>query len=124
MMTSADRTVQLPGLATPGGTDGESHVWVYFGRMRGKRRNFVRPRTFALVMAFCASFIGVFLISIPSLFADAPLSTRLFLIGSFGASATLLYGAPQAQFAQPLKHCLWPAHSSIRGSHGLQALWR
>jgi CBS-domain-containing membrane protein len=55
----------------------------------------------AVAVAFCASFIGVFVISIPSLYADAPLSTRLFLIGSFGASAALLYAAPHAEFAQP-----------------------
>ena len=100
MTTRADRNV--PGVATPS-TDRRraSPLGVYFGRMRGKPRSLVRPRAFAVVMAFCASFIGVFVISIPSLSADAPLSTRLFLIGSFGASATLLYGAPHAEFAQP-----------------------
>ena len=102
MTTRADRNVRLPGMATPS-TDGRraSPLGVYFGRMRGKPRSHVRPGTFTVVTAFCASFIGVFVISIPSLSADAPLSTRLFLIGSFGASATLLYGAPHAEFAQP-----------------------
>jgi CBS domain-containing membrane protein len=54
-----------------------------------------------VVVAFCAGLIAIFLISIPSLYSDLPVSSRLFLIGSFGASAALLYGAPRAEFAQP-----------------------
>jgi CBS-domain-containing membrane protein len=78
-----------------------SPLAMYFGRMRGKPRSVSRPRMSAIVVAFCAGLIAMFLISIPSLYSDLPVSTRLFLIGSFGASAALLYGAPRAEFAQP-----------------------
>lgn len=74
---------------------------VYFGRMRGKPRSFVRPRASAVVVTLFATFISIFVISIPTIGGNAPLSAKLFLIGSFGASAALLYAAPQAEFAQP-----------------------
>ena len=73
----------------------------YLSRMRGIPRSYVRPGAQAMVVTFCATFIAIFVISIPSIYGDAPLSTRVFLIGSFGASATLLYAVPQAEFAQP-----------------------
>jgi CBS-domain-containing membrane protein len=52
-------------------------------------------------LTFAATFVGIYLISIPALFPSWPLSTKLFLIGSFGASAMLLFAAPRAEFAQP-----------------------
>jgi CBS-domain-containing membrane protein len=55
----------------------------------------------AVVAAWCAGFIAIYLISVPSLYPSWPLSTKLFLVGSFGASAALLYGAPHSPFAQP-----------------------
>jgi CBS domain-containing membrane protein len=54
-----------------------------------------------VLLSWSAAAIGIFLIAIPSLYVDLPVSTRLFLIGSFGASAALLYGAPHSDFAQP-----------------------
>ncbi len=54
-----------------------------------------------VLLTWSAGFIGIFLISIPSLYPDLPVSTKLFLIGSFGASAALLYAAPLSDFAQP-----------------------
>ena len=68
---------------------------VYFGRMRGTgSRTRTRQPISVLVLRFAAAAIGIFLIAIPSLYPDIPLSTRLFLAGSFGVSAALLYGAP------------------------------
>lgn len=54
-----------------------------------------------VLLTWGAAAIGIFLISIPNLYPGLPLSTKLFLIGSFGASAALLYGAPPSEFAQP-----------------------
>ncbi len=79
-----------------------SPLEVYFGRMRGSTPRVVtRHRISSVVWAWCAGFVGIYLISIPSLYPGWPLSTKLFLIGSFGASAALLYGAPHSPFAQP-----------------------
>jgi CBS-domain-containing membrane protein len=76
---------------------------VYVGRMRGgsSRPAVGRAPLPVVLLAMCAGFIGIFLISIPSLYSDLPASTKLFLIGSFGASAVLLYAAPKSEFAQP-----------------------
>jgi CBS-domain-containing membrane protein len=75
---------------------------VYFGRMRGSAPRPVTDRRLSvLAFAWCAGFVGIYLISLPSLYPGWPLSTKLFLIGSFGASAALLYGAPHSPFAQP-----------------------
>lgn len=83
-----------------------SPLAVYFGRMRGSTPRIVtRHRLSAVVWAWIAGFIGIYLISVPSLYPGWPLSTRLFLIGSFGATAALLYGAPHSPFAQP-RHLL------------------
>ena len=75
---------------------------VYLRRMRGTapRGGNRRPLSLILVSG-CAAFAGIYLISLPELEPGWPLSTKLFLIGSFGASAALLYGAPHSPFAQP-----------------------
>jgi CBS-domain-containing membrane protein len=70
--------------------------------MRGTRSRTTTRQPFSVVvLSWSAAAIGIFLISIPSLYDNLPISTRLFLIGSFGASAALLYGAPHSDFAQP-----------------------
>lgn len=54
----------------------------------------------ALVWSFVGSFLGIFLIS----FIQSENFTYLdniFLIGSFGATAVLIYGAPNSPLAQP-----------------------
>jgi CBS domain-containing membrane protein len=70
--------------------------------MRGSRRTARQQRKLSAVpLTFVAAFLAIYLISIPALFPSWPVSTKLFLIGSFGASGLLLYAAPRAEFAQP-----------------------
>lgn len=79
-----------------------SPLAVYIGRMRGTAsRTVTRQHLSVILLTWGAAAIGIFLISIPNLYPGWPLSTKLFLIGSFGASAALLYGAPHSEFAQP-----------------------
>jgi len=66
----------------------------------GSRTN-IRLSASVVILSWMAAAIGIFLIAIPNLYGNLPISTRLFLIGSFGASAALLYGAPHSDFAQP-----------------------
>jgi CBS-domain-containing membrane protein len=85
-----------------GETRPESPLAEYFGRMRGTATRTARRQPISDVfLSWAAAAIGIFLIAIPNLYVDLPISTRLFLIGSFGASAALLYGAPHSDFAQP-----------------------
>jgi CBS-domain-containing membrane protein len=85
-----------------GETRPDSRFAEYFGRMRGTAtRTDTRQPISVVFLSWAAAVIGIVLIAIPSLYVDLPISTRLFLIGSFGASAALLYGAPHSDFAQP-----------------------
>lgn len=89
-------------LADPTGSQRRLPLIVYLGRMRGSTRAVYQERKLSAVpLTFAATFIGIYLISIPALFPSWPLSTKLFLVGSFGASAVLLFAAPRAEFAQP-----------------------
>jgi CBS-domain-containing membrane protein len=68
-----------------------------------------------ILVSGCAAFVGIYLISLPQLYPSWPLSTKLFLIGSFGASAALLYGAPHSPFAQPRHLVLGQAIAAVVG---------
>lgn len=54
-----------------------------------------------IAWSWLGAFIGIYLVSIMGKLTNYDLLNNLFLIGSFGASAVLIYGAPQADFSQP-----------------------
>lgn len=100
---STDRSeLVTPDIADPVGSTARLPLTAYLGRMRGAPRTVSQQRKLSAVpLTFAGTFIGIYLISIPALFPSWPLSTKLFLVGSFGASAVLLFAAPRAEFAQP-----------------------
>ncbi len=73
----------------------------YIERMKGKDVSPRRKPVPEIVWSWVGSFLGIFLIA----YVGEMLAFRerevLFLIGSFGASAVLVYGAPKAELAQP-----------------------
>lgn len=83
-------------------TGGQPPIERYVRRMRGTPGATVHPkvRPSAVLVAFVGSFAGIYVIAIPTVI-HLPISTKIFLIGSFGASAALLFGAPHAPLAQP-----------------------
>ena len=83
-------------------TLGRSPLERYVARMRGTPRASVQPKPSPLTVlsASFGCFIGLYLIALPQV-DGLPFSTKVFLIGSFGASAVLLFGAPRAPLAQP-----------------------
>jgi CBS-domain-containing membrane protein len=98
---TAGAAADLTGLSV-GGVIHRSPLSHYFGRMRGSRRTVSQQRRLSAVpLTFLAAFLGIYLISIPAMFPSWPMSTKLFLVGSFGATALLLYAAPRVEFAQP-----------------------
>lgn len=54
-----------------------------------------------ITLSFIGAFLGIYLISVINQFMKIETLDHIYLIGSFGASAVLLYGAPQAEFSQP-----------------------
>jgi hypothetical protein len=99
-----------------GETRPDSPFAEYFGRMRGTTtRTATRQPISDVFLSWASAAIGIVLIAIPSLYVDLPISTRLFLIGSFGASAALLYGAPHSDFAQPRNLIIGPLVAAFVG---------
>jgi CBS domain-containing membrane protein len=60
-----------------------------------------RARPSAILRTCVTVFVGIFVITAPTLYLGLPGSANLFLIGSFGATAVLLYGVPHSELAQP-----------------------
>ncbi len=71
----------------------------------------LRKSVTEIFWSWLGAFIGIFAVS--WLGESLHLDSSLFLIGSFGASAVLLYGAPQAELSQP---------RNLVGGHFLSAL--
>ena len=73
----------------------------YLSRMKSTGHCPPRKPFKKIVWSWIGSFIGIFLIGYLGQLLNFEDKTFLFLIGSFGASAVLIYGAPMAEFSQP-----------------------
>ena len=73
----------------------------FFERMKGDEVCPPRKPFSKIAWSWLGAFIGIYLVSTLSRLTHADLLDSLFLVGSFGASAVLIYGAPQAEFSQP-----------------------
>ena len=85
----------------------------YFAKMKGQTQSPPYVPLSDVAWSWLGSFIGLSLITWLSVAQDIPGADRLFLIGSFGASAVLIYGAPHVLYAQP---------RNLVGGHFLAAL--
>ena len=65
--------------------------------MRGAQHSPPRKPFHKIVWSWIGSFLGIYLIAI----VHDLFQIDIFLVGSFGASAVLIYGTPQAEFSQP-----------------------
>ena len=73
----------------------------YFSKMKGQTQSPPRVPFSEVLWSWIGCFLGLSLITWLSIAQGLPGSERLFLIGSFGASAVLIYGAPSVLYAQP-----------------------
>ncbi len=78
--------------------------------MSGKEKAPPRKPFSKIAWSGLGGFLGIYCITILNWFTQTDI---LFLIGSFGASAVLVYGAPQLEFSQP---------RNLLGGHFLSAL--
>ncbi|NQV31716.1 MAG: HPP family protein [Phycisphaeraceae bacterium] len=73
----------------------------YFLRMRGTGKCPRRKPITQILWSWVGAFLGIYLIAALGRCCELISIDSLFLIGSFGASAVLAYGAPLAEFSQP-----------------------
>ena len=73
----------------------------YLSKMRGDKHCPQRAPIHEIFLSFVGSFIGIFAVYFIGHYHELQLTDSLFLVGSFGASAILIYGVPNSPFAQP-----------------------
>lgn len=83
----------------------------YLERMRSKTQPPHRKPFSKILWSGVGAFLGIYFVAIFGYYFA--IEDTFFLLGSFGASAVLIYGAPQADFSQP---------RNILGGHILSAM--
>jgi CBS-domain-containing membrane protein len=73
----------------------------FINKMRGVTKSPPRGKLTEIAVSWIGGFSGIFLVGYLGTVLHLEALDILFLIGSFGASAVLLYGAPTVTFAQP-----------------------
>lgn len=73
-------------------------VFLYINKMRGGEKSPSRKPLSKIAWSWLGAFAGIYVISILSTAMELE---NFFLLASFGASAVLIYGAPQLDFSQP-----------------------
>ena len=73
----------------------------YFKKMRGGKRTPPKAPTHEIIWSAIGSFLGILSIYLVGHMQGLHLNETLFLVGSFGASAVLLYATPTSPYAQP-----------------------
>ncbi|HEY9129336.1 MAG TPA: HPP family protein [Sulfurovum sp.] len=77
------------------------HLNCYFNRMRGLEAPPSRTSLSHVIWSAIGSFLGIYLITVLNQYIFMNASDTIFLVGSFGASAVLIYGVPNAELSQP-----------------------
>ena len=73
----------------------------YFKKMKGFEKSPKRRQVSEILWSGLGAFLAIIAISIFANYLSTSTMDNFFLIGSFGASAVLIYGAPQLDFSQP-----------------------
>lgn len=77
------------------------HLYCYFNRMRGLESPPSRAHLSHVMWSAIGAFLGIYLITVLNRYIFGNVSDTIFLVGSFGASAVLIYGVPHAELSQP-----------------------
>jgi len=85
----------------------------YFRRMRGPGKCGARHSLSWIFWSWVGSFVGILLVAYFNQLLPISATDNIFLIGSFGASAVLIYGTPHVPYAQP---------RNLIGGHFISAL--
>ena len=76
-------------------------IRVIFSRMRASDSCPPRVPVLKVAWSWLGAFLSMYFVAILSSLTEVDVLKSMFLVGSFGASAVLIYGAPQADFSQP-----------------------
>lgn len=87
----------------------------YFEKMRGGKTVPPRAPGHEIFWSSLGSFLGILTVYFVGHLQGLQLEENLFLIGSFGASAVLLYAIPNSPFAQPRNLILGHVLSATAG---------
>jgi CBS domain-containing membrane protein len=79
----------------------KKRVVEHLKKMRGGKTTPPRAPMHEVFWSALGSFIGIYLVYYVGQYQGLYLQDSLFLVGSFGASAVLIYGVPNSPFAQP-----------------------
>lgn len=69
--------------------------------MRGVEKSPARKPLSEVAWSWLGAFIGIYAISLLGKYFQFSGYDQILLVGSFGASAVLIYGAPRVEYAQP-----------------------
>ena len=88
----------------------------YLGRMKAKQACPPRKPIPTILWSWLGALVGIYAIgACTPLVADAAGLDGAYLLGSFGAAAVLVYGAPMAEFSQPRNLIVGNAISALVG---------
>ncbi len=73
----------------------------YFRKMKGGPRTLTKKPLSEIFWAWIGSFLGIYAVWWLNHFIGIQEDANMFLIGSFGASAVLIYGVPMGELSQP-----------------------
>ena len=73
----------------------------FFMKMRGEGKSHLRVSLKEILASWVGAFLGIFAVGYLGHLVQLEQQDILFLIGSFGASAVLLYGTPGVPLANP-----------------------
>ncbi len=85
----------------------------YFLKMKGGPRTLTRKPLSEIFWAWLGGFAGIYAVWWLNSFIGIQENANMFLIGSFGASAVLIYGLPMGELSQP---------RNLVGGHVISAL--
>lgn len=91
--------------------------WIraYIDKFRGGKRVPPRAPSLEILWSAIGAFLGIIAVYEIGHFQEFPIEDSLFLVGSFGASAILIYGVPKSPYAQPRNLVLGHVLSALTG---------
>jgi len=78
-----------------------NEIVLFFKKFRGGKQSPPRAPVSEIIWSAIGAFVGIFAVYKMGSLGQLLIEDVLFLVGSFGASAVLIYGLPKSPYAQP-----------------------